>query len=46
MRTMLDEQTSALGRQESHLHGWIRNRLWAQVLLGLAVGIVVTALKS
>ena len=43
---MLDEQTSALGRQESHLHGWIRNRLWAQVLLGLAVGIVVGSLLS
>jgi Na+/H+-dicarboxylate symporter len=43
---MLDQETSALGRQESHLRGWIRNRLWAQVLIGLVLGILVGSLLS
>lgn len=43
---MFDEETSALGRQQSHLRGWIRNRLWAQVLLGLVVGIALGSLLS
>lgn len=43
---MLGEETSGLARQESQLRGWIRNRLWAQVLIGLVVGIAVGSLLS
>jgi Na+/H+-dicarboxylate symporter len=43
---MLGEETSGLAGLQSQLRGWIRNRLWAQVLLGLVVGIAVGSLLS
>lgn len=43
---MLGEETSGLAGLESQLRGWIRNRLWAQVLIGLVVGIAVGSLLS
>lgn len=43
---MLGEETSGLAGLESQLRGWIRNRLWAQVLIGLVVGIAIGSLLS